>query len=292
MSSLWIFLALGFAIASSIGAIIDKHLIRRIPHMVVALGGYVASLPFVAIVLLMTGVPQVDTIFWLSVVATSLLNIGATVLAFQALAWEDASFLAPIAAFNPVITTIISIFTLHEFPSPVGIVGIGCIGIGAVFLGQTKEQKLHVSLAKLFERKSVQYMLICYLIWSVTPTFEKTAILHTSSHSPLVLEFVSSFLVALGIVPFAMKQLDVGVKRAVVRATGRFVLIGVVGLVGQIAAYTAFTMTHVGYATAIFKTSMLFTVLFAGLFLKERGLESRLVATVFMLVGVVLLSLG
>ena len=258
--------------------------------MMVALGGFAASLPFLIVVLMVSGIPRVDSLFWFGAVGTSLLNILATWLSFKALSLEDASFLAPIAAFNPVVTSIVSMFTLREFPSLFGAVGIVSIGIGALLLGRTKQKKFHTSFINLFSNKSVQYMLVCYLIWSVTPSLEKTAVLHTSNGSPVLLALVSTTLLSLGIVPFVYRRR----KELLSSLQGNFGWFGVLGIltvVGEVAVFTAFTLTNVAYVTAVFKTSMVFTVLFAGVFLRERGLASRLLATAFMLVGVVLLSL-
>ena len=203
---MWIPLTLIAALISAINSIIQKHLTKKIPFMMVPLGGFVASLPILIAILIYTGIPRVDTLFWLGAAGSSLFNILAIWLAFKALSLEDISFLTPIAAFNPVVTSIISIFTLHEFPSLLGVVGIVSIGVGALLLGHTKKEKFHRSFVKLFRNKSVQYMLVCYLIWSITPTFEKTAILHTSNGSPVFFILVSTMLLILGIVPFVFRQ--------------------------------------------------------------------------------------
>lgn len=51
----------------------------------------------------------------------------------------------------------------------------------------------------------------------------------------------------------------------------------------------AFSLTKLGYATAIFTLSMPFTVILGWLFFKEKDIKARFLGSVVMLIGVILL---
>ena len=66
-------------------------------------------------------------------------------------------------------------------------------------------------------------------------------------------------------------------------------IIGVLAAVGQVAAMIAFSLTQLGFATAIFKLSMILSVILGWLFFKEHDIKERLLGSFVMLIGVLLL---
>ncbi len=160
---MWIPLALTTAVVTSINWVIFKHLTRRTHYTIVALGQMIAALPFQALIVFFWYRPMaLEPMFWVGMLGSGLLNIVTTILSFKTLIMEDISFLAPIAAFNPLLVTFVSSLTLKEYPSVTGIVGIVLIGLGASLLGREGKERPHVSLLRLFGRKSVRYMLVVY----------------------------------------------------------------------------------------------------------------------------------
>lgn len=286
----WIILALTTAIITSINNVVLKHLVNRKTHYtVVALGMTLAIIPFLSFALVWYWPTQVDSVFWVNLVIDAVVNILAFYFAFRTLVMEDASFLAPIAAFNPLMTTVVSMVTLKEIPSAPGVVGIISVCIGASLLGKERTEKLYVSFLKFFRRKSVQYMLGAYLIWAITPTFEKTALLHSHPANPALLSLGANIVISVGFLLIAFRATP-HVGKQLVKIVPVMLVVGLLGMIGQLAAFTAFTLTNVGYASAIFRTSILFTTILASLFLKEK-VEERVAATLFMFLGVILLAL-
>jgi uncharacterized membrane protein len=64
-----------------------------------------------------------------------------------------------------------------------------------------------------------------------------------------------------------------------------FLAASIISGVAPLFGFTAIALGLVGYVTALFKLSAIFTVLWAGLFLKEKSLHSRLLGVAIMVLG-------
>lgn len=289
---MWFWLALTFAILSSINVLIYKIILKRSDEYVVAWISSIFALPILAlIVLLFYQIPRVDWFFAFGIIGTVSLNVMAGILSFRAIKLTDISLIAPISAFNPVFTTLVSFFTLKETPDLKGAIGVATIVIGAYVLNFTSfKDGIFVPFKKLFSHKGVVLALICNFIWGITPVFEKIAIRHTFPQVPPFVSLVGSFSLAIAFWPIMLKK-----SRnpfAQIRLHFRsFLLAGIFGGIAAAAAFTAYSLTNLGYATAIFKLSMVFTVIWGYLFLKEPAIKEKLLGSVIMLIGVLLLVL-
>jgi uncharacterized membrane protein len=70
-----------------------------------------------------------------------------------------------------------------------------------------------------------------------------------------------------------------------------FILNGAGTAFSQAAAYAAFALVFVGYASSIFRLSTLFIIILGGVFLKEQRIKERLLGASVMLLGAILLAL-
>ncbi len=120
------FLALIATILTSFLPILNKHLLRDARPALVAWITNAASLPILAAATLLltqcsitslhgsipfsctAQTPHVDVIFVAALLASALLNWGATVLSTIALAQADASLVSPLLTFNPAFTLLVA----------------------------------------------------------------------------------------------------------------------------------------------------------------------------------------
>ncbi len=117
---------------------------------------------------------------------------------------------------------------------------------------------------------------------------EKLALANSVPPNPPLLSLGSGSIILFGLLPVVARRTRSQVSK--LWSIAPVVLVtGLLATLSQIAAFTAFTLTNVGYATAVFKLNMLFTILLAHAFLKER-VTARLPATIFMFTGVLLLA--
>lgn len=288
---MWVLYALGVALITSISAIVAKRVMRDInEYLYLFVLGFL-TIPFLfLIVFYFFQIPQFSDKFILIIGVNIILGAIAAVLAYKAIRISDVSLVAPIAAFNPVFTTIISYFILHELIGLTGLVGIILVCIGAYILQiQQIKTGLLAPVKTLFTHRGVQMSLIAYFIWSITPILEKSAIFETSPNVPPFVSLAGSIGTTLIFGALSIKSIN---KNSILKIKASISLILFVALLWSLAsaaAMVSFSLTNLGFAVALFKLSIVFTVILGWLFFKEKNIKDRLVGSLVMLTGVYLL---
>lgn len=288
---MWFFFALYFAIWTSIASIITKRIVKGVDPGLVIFIGNIFTIPFAFVFLLFIGIPKVSDGFYLLLLQSSLLDVIAFLAAIWALRISPISLVSPVQAFNPIFATVIATFFLQEVPTPNKLLGIIVIVGGAYLLNiQDIKRGLLLPFIKLFSDRGVQLSLLASFIWGITPVFQKKAILLTSPVNPFFPSFVGIVFVGCLITPLIFKKIK-DVPVAIKNNLIWFLILAIFSVAAGYAAFTAFSQTNVGYATAVFKLSTIFTVLWGALFFKEKRIKERLLGASVMLIGVVLLVL-
>lgn len=81
------------------------------------------------------------------------------------------------------------------------------------------------------------------------------------------------------------------IATAIKQNVGWLIIIGFFGTLAQLATYISFSQTNVAYASAIFRLSTLFTILFGAIFFREKIIYERLLGASIMILGTLLLVL-
>jgi len=241
--------------------------------------------------LFLGGIPKVTPNFYLYIGIAGFLDAVAFSCSFFAIKRSSISLIAPIASFSPVFTTFIAIFALNEVPAPVKFMGILLVVVGAYLLNVADiKQGILTPFETLFSNKGVLLFLLANFLWGITPIFQKKAILETTPQIPLFASVMGMFFVFLFLTPFALKKSIEYLNK--VKSNMKWFLINGVGTAfSQAAAYAAFALVFVGYATSIFRLSTLFIIIMGGVFLKEKRIKERLLGASVMLAGAILITL-
>lgn len=81
-------------------------------------------------------------------------------------------------------------------------------------------------------------------------------------------------------------------KAKIIASNLKWILLdGVFGGVGIAIAFIAYSLSPLGITTAVFRLSVVFVPILAGIFLKERNIRERLLGSIVMLIGVLILLL-
>lgn len=287
---MWFIFGLTFAITSAFGTIIAKSILKDSDEYAYIWLSSIFTLPFLfGIILIFYQIPAIDRTFIFAVLGSLSFDVIAALVAFRAIKISEISLINPMSAFNPVFVSIISFFTLGERIGIKGLLGILLIVAGAYLLQASKAKGGFLApLRALLTHKGVQYSLIAYFLWAITPTFQKTAIFHTTPQVPPFASFIGLLGMTLVYTPLTVKfsRKPLAIARKYFKL---LILFGVLGAVAQVAAFTAFSLTKLGFATAVFKLSMIFTVILGWLIFKEKDIKSRLLGSTVMLTGVILL---
>jgi len=279
---LWIIFALITAFSLSTADALSKRAMIKSDEYVIAWVREGYALPFIAIALFFIPIPDLDKTFWVSVLILLPLEITALILYVKAIKLSPLSLTIPFMALSPVFITFIAFFLLGEWPDKSGIAGIFLITIGAYLLN-AKASNLGLlgpikAIAK--ERGSV-LMIIVAVIYSITSTIGKIAVQHSS---PIFFGFFYPLLLTIAL------SMVVGVKGTLHQVVSRpvtFLTIGLFTAIMILSHFLAISMADVAYVISVKRTSLVFSVIYGMIVFKERDIGERLLGSLFMLAGVV-----
>ncbi len=289
---MWFALALAAALLTSILPIINKRLLADTPVPTVAWGVNALSLPLLGVfAVLLLPLPAVDSVFWLGVLGSAVLNLVATLVSTQALKLGEASLVTPLLTFNPAFTLAIATIALGEVPSWHGVAGVVVILWGSYVLSLSEaEHGWWRPLAALVTRPAMVLALAASFIWGLTPITEKLAMQHSDPSNPPLVAFASTALMALFLVPMMLRSTTQPLRYLQTHRRGFLLAAGIAG-VAPVFGFTAIGLGFVGYVTAVFKVSTVFSVIWAAMLLKESATRDRLVGATLMVLGTVVVAL-
>jgi len=314
---MWVVFALIATALTSLLPICNKRLLRDMLPALVAWAINGASIPLLAAgTFLLTQcslqdfphtvlsctlhLPQIDSEFVAALLGAAALNWGATLLSTHALDRTDASLVTPLLTFNPAFTVLVAWIVLGETPGLREGLGIVVILLGVYLLEvQDARTRLLAPLVILGNRSGALMAILASGLWGTTTVLEKLAIEHvTPPNGPLV-ALISTALTVLLLTPNAMFALSrssrtaspgktLGQKKGIggLRAQLHTFLVAVtVAGFAPLFGFTAIALGFVGYVTALFKLSAVFTIVWAWLLLGEGHLRERLLGASVMVLG-------
>lgn len=242
-----------------------------------------------AISLVFYRIPNLDTTFWLVTIFGTLISVVAAILAYRAIRNSEISLVNSISAFNPVFTTIISFIVLGEKIAIKGVFGVLLVVVGGYLLQLSEAKKDWLRpLKALLRHKGVQLSFLAYFLWAVTPAFEKTAVIHTTPNNPPFAAFVGQVIAVIILFPIVAKLSPQNIKKGL-KMWKMFLLNGFLAGAAISLAFIAYKLTALGALTAVLKLNLVFVPVLGWVFFKERDFKERLLGSVVMLIGVILL---
>lgn len=287
---MWFFYALAFAVISSFSVIVAKKVMQSVDHLTYLLIVSILTVPLLLLASFVSfGIPVVDKTFWLVIIADAAISTAGGILAYKAIRESEVSLVNPISAFNPVFTAAIAFFVLGEAVGVKGFLGIVAVVAGAYTLQISKSKEgFFEPIKAMVTHKGVQLSFAAYFLWAITPSLEKTAIFHTFPQNPSFAAFAGKVLSILIYIPIVLAKERTPFK--IVVANWKLILLdGLLGGLGITAAFAAYSLSPLGFATAIFKLSVILVPVLGWKFFKERNIKERILGSLIMLLGVVLL---
>ncbi len=290
---MWLYLSIFKALDSAITTSLTKHLTKNVHLVVLSLIQTVFSLPFIFLIILIFfgGIPKVNSLFFILLLSSGLLDTVAVISSTWALKHAPISVLSPLSAFTPVFATLFGFLFLHEVPTVLKLLGVLTIVFGAycLYISHIKNGFL-TPIKKLLTNKGVDLFFITMVIYGITPIFQKKAIFQTQPTVPLFASLIDWIFVSIFLSFFMTKRIK-QTHLALKSYSWLFILFGLLNALGQFFAYSAFATTHIGYATALFSLSSLFSVILGGIFFKETELKDKAFGACIMILGTLLIAL-
>lgn len=290
----WFFLALLSAFSLSTADALSKRALRSTDEagvrpsddfvIVWVREGY--ALPFLLAALFFITVPALDATFWLTLVVLLPLEIIALILYVKAIRLSPLSLTIPFMAFSPVFIVFIAFFVLGEWPDRSGMAGILLIVAGAYLLNASASRYgLLGPIKAIFKEPGSVLMIAVAFIYSITSTLGKVAVQHSD---PVFFGFLYPLVLT---VPLTILIVIKGRLKDVVSRPSAFLPIGLFTAVMIISHFIAIGLVDVAYMISVKRTSLIFSLLYGKFLFKEERIKERLVGSVLMMAGVVVIVL-
>ena len=246
------------------------------------------SLPLFSLILPFIDVPRLDRTFAVYFVVGIPVNGVGFLLHMRAIKVSPLSLSLPYLAFTPVFIFFTGFIVLGETANAWGVLGVCIIVAGAYVLNiDPGVYSLMAPIIAAGRERGSLLMLAAAFVYSLGAVVGKKAILHSS-----VMFFTASFFVAFNLVCLAAMVLS-GKTRFRTLA-GSPVAGAVAGglLFGHAVCHGwAIAMTKAVYMIAVKRLSIMFGVIYGGLFFQERHLFYRAAGTALMIGGAALVTL-
>jgi drug/metabolite transporter (DMT)-like permease len=232
--------------------------------------------------------PVLPRQFWIYSILGGIAGALGNGFLIKALQYGELSILGPINSYKSVVGIIGGIILLGEVPGLWGVLGIALIIYGSYFVLDTTEERFSLALLK---RSEIQYRLWAMLLTAIEAVFVKKVILASS----VTIAFMSwcCFGAVFSLVLLFVYSLDIKkeAKKVGNSYIGKFVILIV--CIGTMQFTTNYTFEHmsVGYALSLFQLSTIVSILFGYRFFKELDIRKKLIGSVIMIIGSVVIIL-
>jgi uncharacterized membrane protein len=284
---MWLLLSFLTAALTSTQDILAKRLSGNASPYLIAFGWVFFSLPILGLALLGEHGVVLGSNFWLVLVVDALTLTLSSVCLFKAIQAGDLSETVPLLSLTPIFLLVTSPIMVHEFPSPHGLLGIVLIVAGSWMLYYRRgDVTLRETIQRMMKAKSLRYMLIVTVVFSIGGNFDKIGVL---ASSPVVWSFSLNATTAFFLGILLLMKLPRGKVRLEANWSLLFFL-GCAMALMMIVQMNALVLSKVPYVIAVKRTSVIMSSLWGVWFLKEESGPQRIIAALVMIAGVFVIS--
>lgn len=289
----WVVLAAATAVFYALHGAWSKRVSNRAGPLAAGWALFAFALPLLAVYLWIRGIPAVEPRFWAAAGGSALLNLGAITLFFSALRAGDLGITYPLLALTPLFVVPVEWLLLGDVPGAWGAAGIGLVVIGIYLLHfRARERSLVAPLRALLASPGARRALGVALIWSVSGTLDRVAILASSPAFYGVVFAGGLSVLFLPVLAWDARRSERSPREGLASAGGWMLAVhGLLFAAMFILQMEALELALASYVLSIKRTGAILAVLLGWLAFREEGLRYRLVGTVVTLAGVTVLVL-
>ena len=284
---MWILYALGSAFFAGVTSILAKVGVKDVDSHVATAIRTIIVLIFSWIMVFIIGsqstIVNIDGKTFLFLILSGLSTGGSWLCYFKALQLGDVNKVVPIDKSSTILTMILAFIFLNEKITINMVIGMIGIAIGTYLMIQKKEKAEKIVKGKAW----LIYALLSALFASLTSILGKVGIENVESNLGTAIRTIVVLVMAWIIVFATKKQRDI--KKIDKRSLIFLILSGVATGASWLCYYKALQDGLASIVVPIDKLSILVTVLFAYIFLKEKLSKKSLLGLILIVVGTLLL---
>lgn len=284
---MWVLFAFASAFFAGVTSILAKIGVKDVDSHVATAIRTIIVLIFSWIMVFIIGsqstIVNIDGKTFLFLILSGLSTGGSWLCYFKALQLGDVNKVVPIDKSSTILTMILAFIFLNEKITINMVIGMIGIAIGTYLMIQKKEKS-----EKIVKRKAwLIYALLSALFASLTSILGKVGIENVESNLGTAIRTIVVLVMAWIIVFANKKQRDI--KKIDKRSLIFLILSGVATGASWLCYYKALQDGLASIVVPIDKLSILVTVLFAYIFLKEKLSKKSLLGLILIVVGTLLL---
>lgn len=291
---MWFYLALLSAFFNSLSNVARRTHGSLAQPAELAWWSLLLSMPLSAGLLLVSGAPYYTSTAYLApALIASALNAYGGVLMFKAYKYGDASVISPLTNFLPVTLVVTAFIILGTVPEPMGLVGILLVVAGVYYSSVSGRHSLAHPFRKLMANKGSRAMLGWVLLMSFSAALMGLALRSASpSYLMLFIQVVEFLLLSIYLLSRPQKHRIRHGEQVMKRWGWHIAAIATFTTLAIFFQLQAMNLQDISYVLSVKRIDVLFTILLAGLFLKEKHVFKRFKGSAIALVGVVIILLA
>ncbi len=224
--------------------------------------------------------------FWIGFLGSGIIQVINTVIYMRAISKGDISTVMPMLSFTPLVLLIASPFTIGEFPSAIGLLGILLVVLGSYLLNlDLKKMSPLEPFKAILKNKGTRYMLVVAVLWGISGVFDKISINNSSVLQHITFLNVLVFI-SMTVIVVSQKKFNLGKMK---ESRADLFLVSLFTTGSYLFHYIALSLTLVAYVVSMKRISGVFSVLLGAYFLNEPNLRQRLLGSIVMFIGVLLI---
>ena len=284
----WLTLGILTAFFEAVKDVFGKHNLQKSDEYVVAWSLSFFSVIFLLPWVLYTGIPALNSQFWLALLTGGSINAVTAILYMKAIKLSDLSLTLPLVALTPLFMLVTSPLIVGEYPNFFDYIGILLIVAGSYLLNIKEKSKGYLAPFKaLLDEPGPKLMLIVAFLWSIASNCDKIGV--TNSY-PIFWVFSLFGTMSVLLLPVLLHKTP-NLGRQILKQLPMLAAMGFINATGVIFQMQALTLTFVVRVIALKRTSVLMGVLFGHFIFKEKDIQQRLLGAGIMILGVLFISL-
>jgi drug/metabolite transporter (DMT)-like permease len=287
---MWLLLALVAALCQVLRNTVMKRLGHSLDEYINVWGRFTFLLPFAALFVWWHGVPVIKPGFYTACACFAVSQTISTMALSKALKLSQISMVTALWKVSLLVLVVLGYFTLKEYPTWLGIVGI-VVSMAGVYLLNVNRAHLAwwAPLAVLFTDRGMRYTLLAALFFAPSVVTIKWAMQCSDQYMGTLGGYVAASLLVTPIVLTTSRRHFAEIPRY----WKAFVSFGLFASLTTVSQGTAYLMTLSSYVEAVKQVEILFAMAI-GTFMFHEKQQVRDIApgALVMLAGVVLLSLA
>lgn len=288
---MWILLALLNPVSESFRSLFIKKASKDVDPLIISWANNVIPVLLFPVILLIAvsyfGLTlEFNSKFLLGFTGSVTIQIINSILYMRAIAKGDISTVMPMLSFTPLFLLISSPILIGEFPNAMGLAGIVLVVAGSYVLNlDFKKMSFFAPIKAIYKNEGTRLMFFVSFFWGISGAFDKLAVSHSSVIQYVTFLNVTIFIAITSLVVY-QKKFN---KDKMMLARKNLFLVSAFTTGSFLFHYGAMALTLAAYVVSVKRLAGIFSVLIGFYFLNETNVRQRLLGSVIMFAGVLLI---